>query len=109
MSPTDTQPPDPVPGRKGIESAHEGIMIVQLEWQIFPRCKRLASRKQPPILVASPLTPGPQILGSLLMTEDLGKNDLLIMGKEGLLLVGPNSNVYEPCVHLSLSRSSPLI
>jgi hypothetical protein len=32
------------------------------------------------------------------MTEDIGKDDLLILGKEGLLLVGPNLSALEPCV-----------
>jgi hypothetical protein len=38
----------------------------------------------------------PQVLGSLLMTEDLSPEDILLVGKDGLLLAGPNAGSFEP-------------
>jgi hypothetical protein len=39
-----------------------------------------------------------QVLGSLLMTEDLSPEDVMIVGKEGLLLAGPNAKNFEPYI-----------
>jgi len=39
-----------------------------------------------------------QVLGDIYMAHDIGPDDLIIVGKDGLLLAGPNALILEPLV-----------
>ena len=38
-----------------------------------------------------------QVIGSFLLTDDISKEDILLVGRDGLLLAGPNIEAFEPC------------
>ena len=37
------------------------------------------------------------MIGSFLLTDDISKEDILLVGRDGLLLAGPNIEAFEPC------------
>ena len=79
------------------------VVVAAAAAAVVTRQTRTALRTLPHRLplTANIATPPLQVLGDIYMAHDIGPDDVVIVGKDGVLLAGPNALILEPLVSSS--------